>query len=136
MDRLELEWSDIEDLIDILSDGITNNLEGIKYIHGLSRGGLIPAIMLSHKLNIPYIDHPDAVPKEDVLIVDDIADSGLTLDRWKSYQTAVLHYKPKTSKTIPTIWAVQHITGDWVVYPWEHPTAKTVQDYKLNGKLL
>ena len=131
MNRLELEWSDIEDLVDILAEGIADNLEGINYIHGLSRGGLIPAVMLSHKLNIPYTNHPTTVHGKKVLIVDDIADSGETLDKWKNYQTAVLHYKPHTSKTTPTIWAVQHETGDWIVYPWEHPQAKTIQDYKL-----
>ena len=132
MDRLELEWSDIEDLVDILAEGIANNLDDINYIHGLSRGGLIPAVMLSHKLNIPYTDHPSTVHGKKVLIVDDIADSGETLKKWDNYQTAVLHYKPDTSKTVPTIWAVQHVTGDWVVYPWEHPQAKTIQDYKLD----
>ena len=136
MDRLEIEWSDVEDLVDILAEGIANNIDGIKFIHGLSRGGLIPAVMLSHKLNIPMTEVPHTYGSWQVLIVDDIADSGHTLRHWdmNGYQTAVLHYKPKTSKTIPTIWSTQHETGEWIVYPWEQPQALTVQDYKLNGE--
>ena len=131
MDRIVLDWSHIEDLVDILAEGVADNLEDINYIHGLSRGGLIPAVMLSHKLNIPYTNHPTTVHGKKVLIVDDIADSGETLKKWNNYQTAVLHYKPHTSKSIPSIWAILHDTDHWIVYPWEHPQAKTIQDYKL-----
>ncbi len=128
---LSLYWDDIEDLVDILADGISNNFEDIKFIHGLSRGGLIPAVMLSHKLKIPMTTTPSEFNRSQVLIVDDIADSGHTLDSWSDYPTAVLHYKPHTSKVIPTIWAIKHETDDWIVYPWEHPEAVKIQDYKL-----
>jgi hypoxanthine phosphoribosyltransferase len=65
---------------------------------GLKRGGLIPAVYLSHKLNIPMhvadISHelskgdnldwhddslPTVLPGSRVLIVDDIIDSGYTV---------------------------------------------------------
>ena len=131
---LSLHWDDIEDLVDILADGISNNFEDIKYIHGLSRGGLIPAVMLSHKLNIPLTNTPHLYGSWQVLIVDDIADSGHTLKQWNAedFQTAVLHYKSHTSAVTPDIWAVEHETNDWIVYPWEHPDAETIQDYKLD----
>ena len=132
MKKIFCEWDTIEDLVSTLASGIKDNIIGIKYIHGLSRGGLIPAVMLSHKLNIPYTPHPELFPKEHVLIVDDIADSGLTLDRWKNYETAVLHYKPHTSKTVPGIWATKHEGDEWIIYPWEGENSKTIQDYKLD----
>ena len=133
---ITLDWHDIEDLVDILADGISNNFEDIKFIHGLSRGGLIPAVMLSHKLNIPLTNAPHALGSWQVLIVDDIADSGHTLKAWdrEGFQTAVLHYKPHTSAVAPTIWSISHETDDWIVYPWEQPEAKTIQDYKLDER--
>ena len=132
MKKIFCEWDTIDDLVNTLAENVAN-INGIKYIHGLSRGGLIPAVMLSHKLNIPYINHPSSFPKENVLIVDDIADCGLTLDRWKGYQTAVLHYKPHTSKIVPDIWATEHTGDEWVIYPWECKFSKTIQDYKLDN---
>ena len=67
-------------------------------IVGISRGGLIPGVMISHKLNIPFKpvhastrDFPhweNYLPKskdEKVLIVDDICDSGETFERLSEY---------------------------------------------------
>ena len=67
-------------------------------IVGLSRGGLLPGVMMSHWLNKPFKpvkaalrDSPeweDYLPRktdERVLIVDDICDSGETFTRMKSY---------------------------------------------------
>ena len=44
-------------------------------------------------------------------------------------KTACLHYKPNTSKFIPTFWSGKLETDDWIVYPWERDDAKTIQDY-------
>ena len=132
MKKIFCEWDTIDDLVNTLTKGIENNLTGIKYIHGLARGGLIPAVMLSHKLNIPYTPHPELFKPDELLIVDDIADSGKTLKRWKGYQTAVLHYKPHTSKTVPDIWAAKHEGDEWIIYPWENESSRTIQDYKLD----
>ena len=67
-------------------------------IVGLSRGGLLPGVMMSHWLNKPFKpvkaalrDFPeweDYLPRktdERVLIVDDICDSGETFTRMKNY---------------------------------------------------
>tara|TARA_B100000900_G_scaffold269374_1_gene229999 strand:- start:1376 stop:1876 length:501 start_codon:yes stop_codon:yes gene_type:complete len=67
-------------------------------IVGISRGGLIPGVMISHKLNIPFKpvhastrDFPhweNYLPKPNdskVLIVDDICDSGETFERLSDY---------------------------------------------------
>jgi hypoxanthine phosphoribosyltransferase len=63
-----------------------------KHIYGASRGGLIPAVMLAHvlgiksvhSLNVSSIDDIAAgmfkMPKNcNILIIDDICDSGLTI---------------------------------------------------------
>ena len=130
MDKVYLSWSDVEGVVQELAHGITNHLTDINYIHGLERGGMIPAVMLSHLLNIPYTHQPHYHPNQ-CLIVDDICDSGETLSKWGGYATAVLHYKPHTSCCVPTIWSVKHDEDSWIIYPWESRDSETIQDYKL-----
>ena len=133
VDKVFVSWSDLGYLVEELAIKVNLELEGINYIHGLSRGGLIPAVMLSHKLKIPYVDSIVNLNPTEVLIVDDIADSGKTLKKWSDYRTAVLHYKPHSSLVNPTIHATKHTTDDWIIYPWEREDSQTIQDYKLDN---
>jgi len=132
VNKIYLSWEQVEGLIkDLILDIKLKNLKFNK-IHGLSRGGLIPAVLLSHQLSIPYTDSID----DDTLVVDDICDSGETLKNLTSkfkVKTAVLHYKPITSSFTPTIYAdTIYSKNDWIIYPWERKDSKTIQDYKLN----
>ena len=134
-----LSWDDIEVLVKKLCDKILiSNLE-IKDIWGLPRGGLIPAVMVSHKLGIPMTK---GTITPDTLIIDDICDSGVTLaNYYKTYQdkfafpfslkTVVLHYKPHTSVFKPTLFANQWSSNNWIIYPWERNDSNSIQDYKL-----
>ena len=133
VDKIFIDWQKFEYLVEELAIKVNLELKSIKYIHGLSRGGLIPAVMLSHKLQIPYLDDPSLEKREDILIVDDIADSGKTLKEWSNFQTAVLHYKPHSSLVAPTLYAEKHTTDDWIIYPWEREDSQTIQDYKLDN---
>ena len=42
---------------------------------------------------------------KNTLVVDDICDTGVTLEKGPGVYTAVLHYKPHTSCFQPTIWS-------------------------------
>ena len=53
-----LTWGEVEIAVERLASNIFNNNIGITAVTGLPRGGLIPAVMLSHKLKIPYIINP------------------------------------------------------------------------------
>jgi hypoxanthine phosphoribosyltransferase len=125
--KIYLGWHDIEELVDNLCYQIVTNHPEIKYVHGLSRGGLIPAVMVSHILGIKYINIPTCI--EDTMIIDDICDSGVTLEEWENYNTAVLHYKPHTSCLKPNIHAVIHEGDEWIIYPWERDDSEAIQDY-------
>jgi hypoxanthine phosphoribosyltransferase len=132
MEKVYLTWNDIDNLVDKLANEVSQVAVPPLYITGLPRGGLIPAVMLSHKLNIPFVNISliRALPAVDVLVVDDIADSGETLLQYKAYQTAVLHYKLQSEAT-PTYYAEEVENDSWIVYPFEREDSATIQDYKI-----
>ena len=123
--KIDLSWDDINILVEDLCNTIKQSGAQIKSITGIERGGLIPAVMISHKLNIPYVTKIN----KDTLVVDDIADSGHTLNNTVAGYTATLYYK-KTSKHIPDFYA-KEIAGDsgWIIFPWEKRDSNTIQDY-------
>ena len=87
--KIFLDWDEIDRLVDILCKKIVTELPFIDSVTGLARGGLIPAVMISHRLNLPYVTQVST----NTLVVDDIADSGVTLEKSPGVYTAVLHYK-------------------------------------------
>jgi len=125
MTKRYISWEEVETLVNILYENILESGEDFDTIWGLPRGGLIPAVMLSHKTGIPY-----KLGYGNALVVDDICDSGKTLQQLE-YKTAVLHYKPHTSIIEPTFYACKFESDDWIVYPWENKDSKTIQDYKV-----
>ena len=59
-EKVFMSWKWVDDQIDELAKRIDST--ELEYISGIPRGGLIPAIMLSHKLNVPYLPF-DSVKK-------------------------------------------------------------------------
>ncbi|QQO91739.1 phosphoribosyltransferase [Flavobacterium phage vB_FspM_immuto_3-5A] len=121
--KMYLSWDDINVLVEDLCNTIATSGAEIKSIAGIKRGGLIPAVMVSHKLNIPYVDRIN----KDTLVVDDICDTGETLKKSIAMYTATLHYKPTAGFT-PDFYA-KEVGSDWIVYPWERKDSDAVQDY-------
>jgi hypoxanthine phosphoribosyltransferase len=124
--------------VDTQIDNIGEKLEGLdtpKFVTGIPRGGLIPAILISHKFNIPYIglEAAKALPgnmKKQILVIDDIADSGNTLAQIHRHNfiTATLAARYSTDY-LPTIIGTSINNDNWLVFPWEDSSAKAVQDY-------
>ncbi len=86
-------------------------------IYGVPRGGLCLAVALSHKLNINLI----SAPKKNSLIVDDIYDTGITLNSFKDIEGA--RFFVLFSKIKPTWWNTVNISkkSEWIIFPWENP---------------
>lgn len=133
MRKIYIEWDTVEELVIELCRYIQNKNPDIKYVCGLPRGGLIPAVLVSHRMGIPYISDPTLHDSKNVMIVDDICDSGNTLKTYSEYPTAVLHYKPHTSCYKPDVWATKHTSDDWIIYPWERDDSLPIQDYLLDN---
>jgi hypoxanthine phosphoribosyltransferase len=123
--KIYLGWDDVNDLVTILYEKIITEQPNIDSVFGLKRGGLIPAVMISHKLGLPWSD----VMLPNTLVIDDIADTGLTLKNTIGCYTAVLHYKPHTSCYKPNIYATIHEGDEFIYYPWERKDAEPLADY-------
>ena len=84
-------------------------------VYGIPRGGLILAVLLSHKLELPML----LAPTSKSLVVDDIADTGKTLQHFHDIGTFIVTlYYHQQSLIMPSLWL--HEKGDkWVVFPWE-----------------
>lgn len=118
-----ISWDDINILVDELCSTIAISGAEIKSITGIERGGLIPAVMISHKLNIPYVTKIN----RHTLVVDDICDTGETLKKTVAGFTATLHYK-KTAIFTPNFYS-KEVGTEWIVYPWERNDSDAIQDY-------
>ena len=126
--KILLDWEEIDRLVNILCEKITTEIPSIDSVMGLPRGGLIPAVMVSHRLGLPLV----TLPEPHTLVIDDIADSGVTLTNTPGIYTAVLHYKPHTSVFKPDLYSVLYKGDDFLVYPWEHEDAEPIADYLKN----
>ena len=85
-------------------------------IYGIPRGGLCLAVALSHKLKINLISEP----KKNSLIVDDVYETGITLNTFKDIEGAMFFVL--FSKIKPTWWNTVHISKEkeWIIFPWEN----------------
>ena len=85
-------------------------------IYGIPRGGLCLAVALSHKLNLNLISEPI----KNSLIVDDIYETGTTLNTFKNIDGA--KFFVLFSKVKPIWWNTVFITNkkEWIVFPWEN----------------
>ncbi len=97
-----------------------------KHIYAIPRGGLIVGVYLSHHLGIPLLNeiifnslkHVDDVNRE-ILVVDDLADTGKTLSYYADkYDTATIYFKPR-STVRPTYYVEECPNNIWIVFPWE-----------------
>jgi len=81
-----ISWKEYDDYINKITDWVDQlqKYQGLELgaVYGLPRGGLPIAVSLSHKLNLPLLmDYYDRkiVTDKQILVVDDIADTGNTL---------------------------------------------------------
>jgi hypoxanthine phosphoribosyltransferase len=132
MDKRFLSWNDIERAINKIVASINSSEIKINAVGGLPRGGLIPAVMLSHRLGIPFVSQANIKSIfGNILIVDDICDSGQTLKKFKfeeNVYTATLHWKQSSEYQPNYFWEVAY-ENEWIVYPWENKDSQTKPDY-------
>ncbi len=148
-----LTWSDVVSHVWALADKILTSRWRPNVIIGIARGGMVPAMLLSDVLNVhdvltmqlrhwpepgkmmehvevkfdlPSVDLRD----RDVLIVDDIVDTGDTLrfardhvsskHRALSVRTAALHLRRSRARYAPDFYGVEILGDEWIMYPWNY----------------
>ena len=107
-------WSEFDKSV----EHIANHFDFIEFsgIYGVPRGGLCLAVALSHKLKINLISEPI----KNSLIVDDIYETGITLNSFRDIEGA--KFFVLFSKVKPTWWNTVNMSdkNEWIVFPWEN----------------
>ena len=121
--KRHITWEEVYEWCGTIESQLYITHPGIEVIAGIYKGGMIPASIIAymHKCDCIVVEFPEELYKykqENVLLVDDVADTGETLKKFKStgYTKASLVIKPWADPQ-PDI--VAHWTTDWVVFPWE-----------------
>ena len=111
----KLTYEDIYQDVDYLADLIKQapkSLESYDSLFPIARGGVPVALLLSQKLGLPVVDEL----KPNSLVVDDLIDSGKTLEQYPDNHKAVLYAKEHSPKI--SHYLVKLVDG-WVQFPWE-----------------
>lgn len=142
-----VNWNGVYNILLELARIIKHNQIFPEIIVGVSRGGWLPARVLSDLLDVPQltsigiefyseINQPNQKPiitqpvplplhKKRILLVDDITDSGKSLQLAKTELektadkifTVTLYHKPWSCLT-PDFYYKE--TSKWVIFPWEY----------------
>lgn len=158
-------WQDIEELSYKIAEQIIEKNIKIDIIIAILRGGWIPARILADLLGIesigvlgikfyksietrkeqPIITYPLIldIANKNVLLVDDVADTGKSLSLAiemtrlygpKNIYTATLYVKP-TTILVPDFYA--ETTNAWIIFPWEKAElAREYSNGRISDKLL
>ena len=126
--RQVVTWQEFEDACNLLAASISKTLCGPQYIVGsrhkrivgVVRGGLIPAVILSHWLEVPMASGPHV--GSDLIVVDDVCDTGETFRRMRqAYPGAMLvaPYVKPAGRSVCDLSAVEVEQDVWLRFPWE-----------------
>ena len=108
-----LSWQEFDRAVERLARiGAGRSASGI---HGIPRGGLVLAVALSHRLELPLL----LEPQPGCLVVDDVFETGHTLAPHRDLAGAELVVW--ISKAEPQWWRAVEVTSsaEWIVFPWE-----------------
>lgn len=147
MDEITMCYDGLESNIKYLEERFKADKKQFTYIVGITRGGLIPAVTLSHRLGVPMLtynatsykdkkqqvlntiqgrDLLDIITHDDkILVVDDICDTGITIrymrELLSGYDITVasIIIKPDSKKFIDYYGAVVINDNVWIKFPWE-----------------
>lgn len=113
VNKVFVTWQEVDNFILSMKDFIEKN--HFTGVFGPARGGVIFAVMISHKYNLPYL----GAPQKGCLVVDDIVDTGKTTLAYidKGYKIASMYYK-ENEYSIPDFWEKEK-KDEWIVFPWE-----------------
>lgn len=122
-----VSWEQVREFVEDVAKYVENNNIKLSGVYGIPRGGLVFAVMLSHRLGLPML----ASGTDDCLVVDDICDSGESLVHYVKNTSnpnqhkplvATMFYKENKLGIIPDLYKYVK-TEQWVVFPFEYDEA-------------
>lgn len=134
----KIEWdsknshNNYQTIIEVLAHDIDYSMkeEKIKFdfICGVPRGGLIPAVHLSHLLGIPYMEFSnEAINANNILFVEDIVHSGrsmkqIPLEHPVLQNKLVAIVRNEISGDNDSVWkhGIEVGSNVWIKFPWEN----------------
>jgi len=142
--KVYLSWKKYIESLNKIINHFQNSNEKFDIIVGLTRGGLIPAVYLSHALDTPMIAfnphslHADGTPRENIvlpispsvirkiLIVDETSDTGKAFIKCINFftkkgficKTTSVYINKKITKFTPDF-ALYDSKNKWIVFPYE-----------------
>ena len=133
-----ISWNVVDECVLDIAEHILRTEIKFEGVYGIPRGGVILAVMLSHKLDIPYFDdieHALGNGKE-FIIIDDITDTGKTLNNYKKMDSSEIAYyvtiHEHEQSSVKPDYSVLYKEDKWIVYPWETTNSEEIQDYIAN----
>lgn len=121
MEKVKVTYAEIDEYIDkVVEDLKSKNIKPTG-VYGLPRGGLVFAILLSYRMDIPLLLNAS----KGCVIIDDIADSGRTLmhftendTQFNRYYITTMYYHER-SMVKPDFYL--HLKKDrWIEFPYEY----------------
>ena len=102
---IKLSWNEVRLRIQrkLENDGFPKEA---KFVYGVPRGGIPVAILFAELSGLKLIESLTEYANWEVIVVDDIIDTGKTRERYKDY-----YFLPVWDKAIDG--------GTWVEFPWE-----------------
>jgi hypoxanthine phosphoribosyltransferase len=152
MKKVYVSWNDVQRQVQELVRQMWQDRWVPDYVVGITRGGLTPANLISQYLDVPMETlkvslregsescetncwmQEDALADRNILIVDDINDSGATLNwirddwgaevEWGSNVRVAVLYDNESSESVHTPdYSAESINKaadpQWIVFPWE-----------------
>ena len=123
-----LSWPDFDQAVARIAQLVGDRrLNGI---HGIPRGGLVLAVALSHRLELPLLP----VPQPGCLVVDDVFETGSTLAPYR--QLAGAELVVWISKVQPLWWRAVEVrpSREWIVFPWENAARATADEQRYRAE--
>jgi hypothetical protein len=151
-----ITWTEYTDIVKSLAHELIRMpwFNNIKRIYGIPRGGIIPAVMLSHLLDKPFcsIFTRYATQKKDLscsLLVDDIIDTGGTLIKYPLRNHKVRYIASVIGKKLGVTKVLNHYSdidlsvtvgqmldnyNSWLIFPYESVDKELEHERLMLGK--
>jgi xanthine phosphoribosyltransferase len=121
-----LSWQDFDRAVEQMAK--TCGGLPISAIYVIPRGGLVLAVALSHRLELPLLTQPQS----GCLVVDDVYETGRTLAPYRDLAGATLLVW--ISKAEPLWWQALEVysSAEWIVFPWENAERAVVDEQRYH----